>query len=140
MVKANYEAGQSFNVQFVWRIPDGDFMRAVFSAEVLKLDPESGKYVLLLKEFMAGRQEDSQGVMRPVEEVDSNHWAQVSSLSGRRVALAYEVDDGRPLWLRWQTLTGEHNFFNRLNEVPPQLAKILAERQASWPEDESASE
>jgi hypothetical protein len=45
----------------------------------------------------------------------------VNSLSGNKISLAYEADDGRPLWLRLETLTGEHNFFHRLNELPPSL-------------------
>jgi len=136
MVEANFEVGQTFNVQFVWRTRDGDFLRALFQAEVLKLDPESGKYVVLLNEFRAGRQEDTQGVMRPLDEVDKDLWALVSNLEGRRISVAYEADDGRPLWLRIETLTGEHNFFSRLNEIPPQLARILAERADSWPPEE----
>jgi len=136
MVEANFEVGQTFNVQFVWRTRDGDFLRALFQAEVLKLDPESGKYVVLLNEFLAGRQEDTQGVMRPLNEVDRDLWALVSNLEGRRISVAYEADDGRPLWLRIETLTGEHNFFSRLNEIPPQLARILAERADSWPPEE----
>ena len=27
--------GDSFDIQFVWQLPDGDYLRAVFSAEVL---------------------------------------------------------------------------------------------------------
>ena len=130
MLDAKYEGGQTFNVQFVWRIEDGDFLRAIFQAEVLVLDSVSGKYVVALTKFLAGRQEDSEGAMRSVEEVTREYWAMVSGLTGRRISLAYEADDGRPLWLRLETLTGEHNFFSRLNELPPQLAKILAERQS----------
>lgn len=136
MVEANYEIGQSFSIQFVWRIPNGDYLRAVFWAEVLKLDDESGKYVVLLKEFQAGRQEDSQGEGRSLDEVDRERWAMVAQLAGRRISVAYEADDGRPLWLRLETLTGEHNFFSRLNEIPPQLARILAKRAESWPDDQ----
>ena len=128
MLDAKYEVGQAFNVQFVWRIQNGDFLRAIFKSEVLTLDSVSGKYVVLLTEFLAGRQEDADGEMRSVEEVTKEYWAMVSGLTGRRISLAYEADDGRPLWLRLETLTGEHNFFSRLNEIPPQLAKILAER------------
>ena len=138
MVNANYDAGDSFKAQFVWRIPEGDFLRAIFLADVLKLDAESGKYVVLLREFLAGRQENADGEMRPVEDVDKAYWGLVSNLAGRRISLAYEADDGRPLWLRLETLTGEHNFFSRLNEIPPQLAEILAKRMESGPEDESA--
>ncbi|MGD8805652.1 MAG: hypothetical protein PVH65_07360 [Chloroflexota bacterium] len=140
MVEANYEVGESFDIQFVWRIPGGDFLRAIFRAEVQKLDPESGKYVVLLSEFLAGRQEDAQGEMRPVEEVDKEQWRRVARLAGRRISVAYEADDGRALWLRLETLTGEHNFFSRLNEIPPQLAKILAERAESWSKEELTGE
>lgn len=140
MVEANYDVGESFNIQFVWRIPGGDFLRAIFRAEVQKLDPESGKYVVLLSEFLAGRQEDAQGEMRPVEEVDKEQWRRVARLAGRRISVAYEADDGRALWLRLETLTGEHNFFSRLNEIPPQLAKILAERAESWSKEELTGE
>ena len=127
MDDANYEVGQTFNVQFVWQIPSGDFLRALFRAAVLTLDPVSGKYVVLLEEFLAGRQEDAGGRMRPLEDVTREYWAKVAGLAGRRISLAYEADDGRPLWLRLETLTGEHNFFSRLNEIPPQLAKSLAQ-------------
>ena len=140
MIEANYQVGQTFNVQFVWRAPEGDFLRAIFRAEVLKLDPESGKYVVLLDEFLGGRQEDPHGEMRPIDQVDKERWAMVARLAGRRISLAYEADDGRPLWLRLETLTGEHNFFSRLNEIPPKLAKILAERDDSWPAEEMSGE
>lgn len=140
MVDANYDIGQSFNVQFVWRIPEGDFLRAIFLAEVQKLDRESGKYVVLLQEFLAGRQESAEGEMRPVDDVDKSYWALVAKLAGRRISLAYEADDGRPLWLRMETLTGEHNFFSRLNEIPPQLAQILAKRVESRPDEDLTGE
>jgi len=140
MVEANYNVGETFRIQFVWRTASGDFLRAIFLAEVQKLDPESGKYVVLLKEFQAGRQEDSEGEIRPKEEVDREQWQRVAGLAGRRISVAYEADDGRPLWLRLETLTGEHNFFSRLNEIPPQLAKILAERAESWSKEDLTGE
>ena len=140
MLEANFGVGQAFNVHFVWRIPDGDFLRAIFRAVVLKLDAESGKYVVTLEEFLAGRQENTEGEMRPVEEIARDYWSMVSDLEGRRIALAYEADDGRPLWLRLETLTGEHNFFSRLSELPPQLARILEERYGTLPGDSLAGE
>lgn len=140
MVDANHDVGDSFNAQFVWRVPSGDFLRAIFSAEVQKLDPESGKYVVLLERFLAGRQEDAQGNMRDPEAFDREFWALVARLAGRRISLAYEADDGRPLWLRLETLTGEHDFFSRLNEIPPQLATILAEREENRSKDQSGGE
>ena len=108
--------GQSFRVQFVWQIPDGDYLRAVFSAEILNRDNTTDKYLLCLTEFLAGRQETAAGEMRPAEEVSRDYWSLVDQLAGRKVLLAYESADGRPLPLRLETLTGEHNFFNRYEE------------------------
>ena len=115
-------------MQFVWRLPDEDFIRAIFESQVLKMDDLSGKYVLELTSFVAGRQESPAGEMRPVEEVARDYWQLVSDLTGRKITLAYEADDGRPLWLRLETLTGEHDFFRRLNELPPALQKLNEDR------------
>lgn len=119
MPDANYQVGENFQVQFVWRIPNGDFLRAIFRAEVLLLDDISDKYVVRLEEFVSGRQEAPDGSMRSLEDVDRDYWALVNQLEDRKISLAFEADDGRPLWLRLETLTGEHNFFRRLNELPP---------------------
>jgi hypothetical protein len=119
MLEANYEIGETFRVQFVWRLPDMDFLRAIFEAEVLHRDQISSKYVVRLTKFVAGRQETVDGTMRPLEEVAREYWELVDQLTGRKISLAFETDDGRPLWLRLETLTGEHNFFRRLNELPP---------------------
>jgi hypothetical protein len=116
--EANYRVGESFDVQFVWRIPSGDFLRALFEAEVTHIDEVSGKYVLYLREFMAARQEKADGTALDVEELDREYWALVAGLVGRRISLAFEADDARPLWLRLDTLTGEHDFFSRLDDFP----------------------
>ncbi len=123
MTEATYKVNDKFRLHFVWRIPNQDFLRAIFEAEVLQRDSVSDKYVVLLTEFMAGRQESSGGEMRQPEQVDRQYWALVSELAGRRISIAYEADDGRPLWLRLETLTREHNFFRRLNELPEQFAE-----------------
>jgi hypothetical protein len=130
MTEANYSVGQSFRVQFVWRLPDQDYLRAVFNAKVLRLDEISDKYVLELGELVAGRQESPAGEMRSRSELAGEYWARVLRLPGRKIALAFEADDGRPLWLRLETLTGEHNFFNRLNEVPQALLDIFERRRS----------
>jgi hypothetical protein len=122
MAEANFEIGETFSVQFIWRIPSRDFLRALFLVEVLHQDSVSDKYVVRLKEFLAGRQEDKEGNMRSLDEVARDYWYLVDKLTGRKISLAYEVDDGRPLWLRLETLTGEHNFFTRLNELPSTLS------------------
>ena len=116
MTDANYQVGEDFRVQFVWRIPKGDFIRAMFEVEVLLLDSRSEKYVLQLTEFLAGRQESGEGILRQAKESSRSYWQLVSELVGRRISLSYEVDDGRPLWLRLETLTGEHSFFRRLDD------------------------
>jgi hypothetical protein len=113
--EAQYKVGDSFNVHFAWKLPDGDFLRAVFKAEVLGIDPLVQKYVLRLAEFVAGRQETEDGEARPLADYDREYWGKVDTIAGKRISLAFEADDGRPLWLRLATLTGEHNFFDRLN-------------------------
>lgn len=129
MNEANYAVGDTFHIQFVWRIPNEDYLRAIFSAEVLTLDDLSNKYVVLLTEIMAGRQESSNGEMRAINEVARDYWSLVAGLAGRKIAVAYEADDGRPLWLRLETLTGEHNFFSRLNDLPKNFKKLVTEDQ-----------
>ena len=109
------EVGEIFRVQFVWHIPEGDYLRAIFNAEILNRDFSSEKYLLRLTEFLAGRQETADGEMRPVEEVSRDYWSLVNQLTGHIVVLAFEAADGRPLHLRFATLTGEHNFFYRFD-------------------------
>lgn len=115
MPVAQYQAGDDFPVQFVWQLPDGDFLRAVYRAEVLALDSQLDRYLLKLVELQAGRQEDPTGKARPRDKLTLNYWAMASALAGKRVYLAYEVDDGRPIRLRLDTLTLEHSFFTRLD-------------------------
>lgn len=111
----HYEVSQSFPIQFVWRLPDGDFIRAVFQATVLELDFSLDRYLLQLTALPAGRQESPTGEMRPPEQLSSEYWQMVGNLVGRKVYLAFEVDDGRPIRLRLDTLTGEHSFFRRVS-------------------------
>jgi hypothetical protein len=119
MPSANYNPGESFPLQFVWQLPDGDYLRAVFRAEVLAHDLALDRYLLRLAELTAGRQETPQGEMRPKEEMALTFWKMVSELIGKQVYLAFEVDDGRPIRLRLDTLTQEHRFFTRLDNLPP---------------------
>ena len=117
MPLANYEPGESFPVQFVWELPDGDYVRAIFEAEVLELDLRLDRYLLRLRELQAGRQETPAGEKRPKDELARRYWAMVGDLIGKRVHLAFEVDDGRPIKLRLDTLTQEHTFFTRLDHL-----------------------
>ena len=121
MTEASHKIGQVINIQFVWRIPEGDFLRAVFDGEVQKIDQLSEKYVVQLDNWKAGRQESPEGAMRPLEQVSRDNWALVARLRGQRISLSFEATDGRALFLRYETLTGEHNYFRRLNELPPAI-------------------
>jgi len=118
MVDARYNPGESFPLHFVWQIPDGDYVRAVFRAEVLAHDLSLDRYLLRLAELLSGRQETPQGEMRPKEVLALPYWKMVTALIGKRVYLAFEVDDGRPILLRLDTLTQEHRFFTRLDDEP----------------------
>ena len=112
----SYQKGDSFPIQFVWQLPDGDYIRAVFTADVLTVDSMADKYTVRLRELIAGRQESAAGQIRRKNSLTKAYWQLVGRLQGRRVTIAFEGADGRPLHLRLETLTGEHNFFFRFDE------------------------
>jgi hypothetical protein len=116
MIAPNHQVGDIFTVQFVWQLPDGDFLRAIFEAEVLALDANLDRYLLRLQQLVAGRQETAEGLARPETELAADYWALVGRVVGKKIYLAYEADDGRPLRVRLATLTGEHTFFTRLED------------------------
>lgn len=113
IIPSKYTIGDQFQVQFVWQLPDMDFLRAVFQVQVETMDSESARYLVLLADFVAGRQESPTGEIRPLEAVDPDYWQLVRELVGRKANLAYEVDDGLPIRLRLPILTREHKFFTR---------------------------
>ena len=113
MPKANYNIGDTFAVQFAWKLPNKNYIRAVFQAEVLALVPAADKYLVRLKELIAGRQEDDDGILLPQESFSYDYWGLVGRLVGRRLAVAYEADDSHAIYMRLATLTGEHDFFFR---------------------------
>lgn len=115
MPDANFQPGDSFPLHFVWQLPEGDFVRAVFRAEVIAHDLSLDRYLLRLAELLAGRQESPQGEVRTREEWALPYWQMVTDLIDKKVYLAFEVDDGRPIRLRLDTLTQEHRFFTRLD-------------------------
>lgn len=115
MAESNLQVGDTFLVQFVWRLPEGDIIRALFRAEVLSVIDAAEKYMVRLLELVAGSQESSTGEGREKEEFAKPYWALVVRLVGRRVTVAWEVADGRALTMRLATLTGEHDFFRRYN-------------------------
>jgi hypothetical protein len=113
MPEAHYAIGQTFPVQFAWRLPGSEYLRAVFLAEVLDQVPAADKYIVRLNRLLAGREETADGNPKPETALSQEYWRLVGKLIGRKITIAYEADDGRALYLRLETLTGEHNFFTR---------------------------
>lgn len=105
--------GDSYDIQFVWRLPDNDLIRAVFRATVVEDQQFEGRYLVGLSTFVAGRQEAPDGTVRAREQMAVALWQRIFSFVGRKVQVAYESAENRPLYLRYATLTGEHNFFDR---------------------------
>ncbi len=115
MAETHLQVGDTFLVQFVWRLPDGDIIRSLFRAEVLAVIDAAEKYMVQLLELVAGSQESSTGEGRDKEQFAKPYWALVVRLVGRQVTVAWEVADSRALTMRLATLTGEHDFFHRYN-------------------------
>ncbi len=114
MIEPNYHLNDTFPIHFVWKLAEGDFLRAVFTARILELDWEMLRYRIRLEAFTAGRQESASGEMREVEVMAHEDWARINQLVGRQIKVAFEVDDGRPIRLKYETLTGENRFFFRV--------------------------
>ncbi|MBX7251559.1 MAG: hypothetical protein K1X50_06200 [Candidatus Promineofilum sp.] len=143
MPEAHYQPGQSFPIQFAWRLPAGEYLRAVFQADVLELAPAAEKYVVRLSQLVAGREETTDGQPKPPEALSRDYWRLVGGLIGRRITLAYEADDGRALYMRLETLTGEHNYFSRYEDaeviargIEARLKKLRARGTAGSTEEE----
>jgi hypothetical protein len=136
MPTAHYHIGDTFPLQFAWRLPGGDNLRAVFQAEVLDLAPEADKYIVRLNSLIAGRQEDENGNLRPGEELSREYWSLVGDLVGRKITVAYEADDGRALYMRLATLTGEHNYFTRYEDAEVMARGLMAAAERRRREEE----
>jgi hypothetical protein len=128
MPDARYQPGQSFALQFAWRLPEGDYVRAIYQADVLELAPTADKYIVRLSKLLAGREDDAEGAVKPLESLAGPYWDLARGLVDRKITIAYEADDGRPLYLRLATLTGEHNFFTRYEDAEV-IARGVAARQ-----------
>lgn len=126
MPTAHYKIGDKFPLQFAWKLPQGDYLRAVFQAKILDLVPEADKYIVRLTKLEAGRQEDEHGKLRSSDQFSKDYWSLVGDLVGRKITVAYEADDGRALYLRLATLTGEHNFFTRYEDAEVMAKGLLA--------------
>ena len=106
MPTAELQIGDSFPLQFAWRLPQGDYLRAVYRANILNLVPEADKYVVRLVKLEAGRQEDEDGNLRPTEMFSRAYWSMAADLVGRKITIAYEADDGRARLDSCQALVG----------------------------------
>ncbi|MEI2611862.1 MAG: hypothetical protein V9G20_24765 [Candidatus Promineifilaceae bacterium] len=113
MIKPNYGLDDTFPIQFAWQMGNGDFLRAVFTARVLEMDWEMLRYRIALEAFTAGRQETPTGDVCESDQYAREDWARVAQLVGRQIKIAFEVDDGRTIRLKRETLTGENRFFFR---------------------------
>ena len=116
MPVANYKIGETFKIHFVWKIPNNHYLRALFEARILDIDLSADRYLILLDNLLAKREEDSEGNGLAEEEHSADYWPMVYRLTGRKAHVAYEADDGRPLFLRLPTLTLEHKFFTRYSD------------------------
>jgi len=133
---AHFEVEDSFPLQFAWRLPQGDYIRAVFQADILDLVPQADKYVVRLHKLLAARQEDKDGQLRPQEQFSQEYWRLVTSLVGRKLTIAYEADDSRAIHMRLATLTGEHNFFTRYEDAEVMAQALLAASRRKTREEE----
>ena len=113
MIEMTLQKDETFDIQFVWKIPSGDFLRAIFEARVITHISGSDRYLVELNRLKAGRQENASGDIRAVDDLDQDYWRLVGELQGRRAAVAYEAADGRPLHMILRTLTREHRFFTQ---------------------------
>lgn len=132
MTEAHYKPGESFALQFAWRLPDDSYIRAVYQADVIDLVPGADKYIVRLGRFVAGREDDSEGHAKQIDALVGDYWDLARGLSGRTITIAYEADDGKPLYLRLATLTGEHNFFSRYDDASV-IARGLEARMKKIP-------
>lgn len=116
MPVANRQIGETFRIHFVWKIPNEHYVRALFVAQVLDIDLEADRYLIKLTELLAKREEDERGEGLPEEQHTAEYWDMVYRLTNRLAHVAFEADDGRPLFLRLPTLTLEHKYFTRYEE------------------------
>jgi hypothetical protein len=65
-------------------------------------------------------------VLQPQHGFSRDYWDKVNSLVGRRITIACEADDSHAIHMRLATLTGEHNFFSRYDDVEVMAKGILA--------------
>ena len=115
-MEQTHNVDELIDVQYVWELPDRDYLRAVFKAKITAVDPSMMRYEVKLMDLIAGRQEAPNGQPRPKEELSREYWTKVWSFVEAEVHVAYEVADGQPIRMRLATLTGEHKHFSRWKE------------------------
>jgi len=130
---AKHTIDDTFSIQFAWRLPNNDYLRAVFEVGVLGIVPSADKYIVRLNKLVAGRQEASDGKIHSKDAYSPEYWSLVGKLIGHKIQVAYEIQDGRTVHMRLATLTGEHNFFFRyenLGEVSEKVKRLLESKES----------
>ena len=105
-------AGEQFQLQFVWRLPNDDYVRALFQARIREIQYHEERYLVELEGLIGGMQEAADGSVRPKNDMDKERWARIVALSGRTVQVAYEAAK-QPLYMKLATLDTPHTFFTR---------------------------
>ena len=116
------EVGATFDVHFVWRLADGDLMRAIFVSEVLGRDDLTMRYFVWLRAFKAGRQDSPDGrLIRERHQRSAEFWPIIIDLVGHKVELAFEAaEDDLPIPVRISTLNGQHDYFTKFPVTKPE--------------------
>ena len=115
-----FKIGDSYKIHYVWRLPNDDYIRALFKVTVVEVDLFEERYLARIDALEGAVQEAPDGSRRPAEEMDKVLWRNVLSFVGNLIRVPYESADGRPLHIKYPTLTGEHDYFTKHNRPKEQ--------------------
>ena len=79
----NLTVGDTFKVHFVWKLPEDEYARALFEAEIIEVQPREDRYLVILREMIGGRQELPDGTLRTREEMPTRYWRRIVGFIGR---------------------------------------------------------
>lgn len=97
--------GAIFEVTMSWKLLADIRLWAVFTLEVLEVQPTMMRLSTRIKNLVSLRSSV------PPEDIEPEWIERVRALEGRYILVPYEAATGTPLYLRLQTLTGEHGYF-----------------------------
>ena len=116
MPEAHYQPGQSFSLQFAWRLPNGDYLRHLSGhrsrsrARSRQIRHSSGA--------LFGRPEDeADGRVKPLDELKGEYWTLVRELSGRTSQSPATRRMTAPALSTTGDTDREHNFFTRYEDA-----------------------